>query len=397
MDDKKIVDFEAKKAGINVSGKKENREARRRHEKEMKQQEKQEKKASAIAVGLEPAKPQMKMAAIKDGKVVEVDPGKVDQQTTVYVKNPEIDACIEAFTENKNDQTLTALINALERSRILLPGKMVENSPVPVPLTINTSEGEIMQPIFSDKEKMDKAPAAEVTLNLPFVAILESVVEKGPNIKGIVINPFSQAVILKRELLEKMLSVLKESLMAQRLAKAVPGGAEAKLVKNEDGTTSAQIKMTEQQLTMFERSRFERAFLPNQLFTNGAALIEGLTTKKEEFLDNMFEEAYANQRMYPYLTEEFKVMSLGISEKQEIIIITMPARNMDAGMAETIYIAWDKEASKGRYFILARGKKAGEREMHEVNEARRSVMLGAAPVEGTELNWIISKLNESEN
>ncbi len=375
MADKKIIDFAAKKAeGItNNSGSSEAKMTNK-----------------AVSVGLNHSEP--KVNVIRDGKVVEIDPSKVDPQTTVNVKNPELDELIDKFTEEKSNENLNILLNKLESARVLLPGKLLENK-LPVPLTISTTEGEIVQPVFTDKSKMEKAPKCEVILNLPFAGVLATVIEKGKDVAGVAINPFGNAVILKRDLLEKMAAVLKQRVAAQKAVQAIPGGVKAETVKNEDGTLSTKMKLTQEQYTLFERSRFEVASLSKKFFENGQSFIDEISTRKEEYIDELFEESFTEKRMYPYLVDEFKVVAMSISETLDIVTITMPTRDIVAGIAESIYIAWNKESKKGRYFLIVKGKEKDTRDAIEISaEGGKPVALGTAPTEGTELNWVLGKL-----
>lgn len=381
MADQKIVEFAAKKAA-GITGNK----------KKTHQPDKTTKiSGSAIEVGLK--KPAVNLVG-KDGKVVSVDPSKVDPQATVDVKNPKVDELIDKFSEDKNDENLKLLVEELEHSRILVPAKMNDGK-LPVPLTLNTADGKILQPVFTDKSKMEKAPKSEIIMNLPFVAILATVVEKGPDIEGIAINPFGKAVIFKRELLERMVELLKQQSAAAQVAKTIPGGAKTETVTNEDGTTSTRIKLTEQQYTLFERSRFEVGTLPKKLRENGQELVDGLLKDKEEYLDKLFEESFSEKRMYPYLVDEFKVVGIGLSETRELITITMPTRDIQPGIAESIYVVWDGDTKKGRYFAIVAGKKKDTRDIIEVGEDGKPVVLGEAPDEGTELNWVMNKISEN--
>lgn len=393
MADDKIIDFAAKVAeGISSN-------------------KKGDSQKSTVTVGLKPQEPQVNI--VKDGKVVQMAPEEVDPQMTINVTNPEIDELIDKFTEEKTNENLTALINKLETSRLLLPGKLMGENKVPVPLTVNTSEGDIIQPVFTDKSKLEKAPKCEVIINLPFVIVLATVLDKGPDIAGIGINPFGKAVILKRELLEKIMEVVKRKAEAikrvdeMKAAGANPGevkisaptadvlpGTPTEQIKNPDGTVTTKMKLTEAQYAVFERSRFEVAYLPNKLRTEGQEFINALADGREEYIDSLFEEAYAEKRMYPYLASEFKVMFMGISEDMDVVTVTMPTSDIVPGLAETIYMAWNKKTNSGRYFAIVMGNKKNTREAIEIVGTEKPKFLGEAPVEGTEINWLIEKLNE---
>ena len=59
------------------------------------------------------------------------------------------------------------------------------------------------------------------------------------------------------------------------------------------------MQLTPEQYVLFERKQFEFGFLPRRLFENGKEMMEQLCEKKEEYIDQLFEESYQQKRMYP--------------------------------------------------------------------------------------------------
>lgn len=334
--------------------------------------------------------PGRKMSLIKDGEVIDTNEADLDPQSTIEVKNPEVDALIDKFTEDKSNENLTALINQLEKSRVLLPGKLVDGK-MPIPLTVNTADGEVLQPIFTDKGKMEKAPKSDVIINYSFAGVINTVLEKGPDISGIAINPFGKTVVFKRELVEKIREVMKQKEEALKAIQATPGGLNAEIVEGPDGV-GAKIKFTESQYIAFERKRFESVYLPSKLYEKGQELIDRLSRDREVCVDEMFEESFVEKRMYPYLLDEFKVMFMGLTDELDVVSIAMPKRDMQSGIAETIFLSWNKVTKEGHYYAIVGGAAKTDRDILEVAQTGESKYIGEAPEEGTEINWLMSRL-----
>ncbi len=375
MADDKIIDFEAIKA------------------KGLAKDNSAKDEQSVISVGLQKS---MKINAYKDGETIELDPTKVDPQTTINVKNPEIDILIDKFCEEKSDQNLTALIRKIETARVLIPGQLYGEKKVPIPLTINTSEGDVLQPVFTDKSKIDVAPKSQIVMNVPFAVVVAQVIDKGPDIAGIAVNPFGKSVIFKRELVEKIMEVIKKKAMSIKKAQEqpiIPGVENGKVVMREDGTTATKIALNDEQYNVLERAKFEREFLPSKLFKKGEVFMEELSEGRGEYIDHLFEESYIEKRAYPYLTDEFTVMFMGLSENLDVATLTMPKRVTGPGLSDTIYLAWNKETGEGNYILFANAKDMKSREVFKIGKDLKPVSLGEAPEEGTEINWIIGKIN----
>jgi len=324
------------------------------------------------------------------------------------LKNPEAVELIKKFAEEKNNENLTALINRLEVSRVLVPCKLAkgkeEGSFVPVPYSLNAQDGEISQPVFTDKDQMEKAPNFQITIVLPFIEVVNIVLSNENNNTSIVVNPFGQAIVLKRELLEQIIKVINAKAEIVKMARSIPN-AKQEVVMDEDGNITAKLKMTEEQYIHFERTRFEMGCLPAKLYTEGEEFINKVAEEREEYIDKLFEESYKDVRMYPYLTDEFKVMVMAVSDTLSIVTINMPKRDAGAAIAEVIYLSWDKETKEGRYFAIVGGKKKGTREVVEIVKKAKAVkgpehlapkFIGEAPAEGTEISWLMNMLENGD-
>jgi HD-GYP domain-containing protein (c-di-GMP phosphodiesterase class II) len=220
-------------------------------------------------------------------------------------------------------------------------------------------------------------------LNMPYVAVNKMTV--GPSIKvdGIAINPFSNNLILKKELLQRIDEVDQQRAEAMKNGQAA-AGAQPQV---------RELKLTPQQYVVFERKQYEFRFLPKKLFEEGKTFIEELSSKKEEYIDALYEESYQQKRMYPYLTEDFSVLAIQISGTTQMIRVDMPARDLEDGACRRVFIAWNQETETGRYFTI---EKAGNGSvLAEVTSDWRHKNLGEAPVEGAELQRILELVEQN--
>ena len=115
--------------------------------------------------------------------------------------------------------------------------------------------------------------------------------------------------------------------------------------------------------------------------------------KKEEYIDSLFEESYQQKRLYPYLSEEFSVMAMDISEKLLMIRIDMPNRDLGEASCYRIYLAWNSVDRKGRFFTIEKG--ASGSVLGEITSDWKHANYGAAPVEGAEISRLL-ELMENE-
>lgn len=207
---------------------------------------------------------------------------------------------------------------------------------------------------------------------MPFVGANDMVAKSNGRITGIAINPFSENLIFKPELVQKI--------------------AEVEEMKKKG---MKQVKMTGAQYAVFERIQFEKGFLPKKLFEGGKEFMQHLGERKEIYLDVLFEQSYQQKRMYPYLEEDFSVMLMNISEDVTIARVEFPNKDLGAGVSLRAFLAWNDKTKEARYFTIDIGKEQGSRTFTEVTKEMKVVNLGAAPVDGTELQRVVDLIQDT--
>lgn len=296
-----------------------------------------------------------------------------DTAKTMEVKNDALLELMQTYLKENTPENLSALVAHIVKCRILTPANLnKDNQPVPVFITNN--EGGVFLPIYTDKEQIPKNPGGPLMVNLSYLEANAMVANPSVAATGIVINPFTSNLVFREPLILKIEEVEKK--------------------KKENPTPEVKtVKMTEEQYVLFERKQFEGFFMPMKVFNEGEELVAGLTEKKEAYVDQLFEEAYQQKRMYPYLEEEFAVMNMSISEDLQVIRIDLPQRDLVPGGCVRVYVAWDVKNKKGRYYTIEKTHAKDEYKLCEITSEWQHEEHGNTLGEGAELQQIIDLVN----
>lgn len=142
---------------------------------------------------------------------------------------------IHLYDENESDETFTFVMTVLRSSRVVLPCETVLDDSaqavidrlssegkefgelsdeeratieagihtVPKMLSKKDESGQAL-PLFSDKESMGDHPEDIVEIWMPFFAALDTAIDMGEDIEGIIVNPFTDPFFVSQELFEKL-------------------------------------------------------------------------------------------------------------------------------------------------------------------------------------------------
>lgn len=315
--------------------------------------------------------------AIKNSKDNPQKP-PVDPNLTLDVKNEKLEELVKQYMDEKNADNLNALIEELRKCRLLVPANINEEKK-PVPCMLNSKEKGMYFPVYTALKQIPQSPRSEAIINMPYLAVNEMTAQQQENLGGVAINPFTDNLIFKMPLVLRIQEVEKKR---RELAKQ---GGEPK---------KKTLQLTPEQYLQFERRQFEFGFLPKRFFEQGQAFMDELCEKKEEYIDQLFEEAYQEKRRYPYLPEDFSVMVMNIAEDLLIVRVDLPAQDMAAPSCLRIYLAWNEVAGSGRYLTIETVKDSKERKLGELTLDWKKVDHGVAPVEGAELQYVIDLLQD---
>lgn len=289
----------------------------------------------------------------------------MDSKTTMEITNDKLEEAIKNYAAERTKENLSAVLNLLRPTKLLVPA-MLKAPDQPTPCFLKNSNGEQFLAVYTSKEQMPEEPKSQAILSMPFPACNNLVVRKELNLTGMAINPFSDNLILKTELIEK-------------LHEADQKAAQMK-----------QVKMTPAQFNVFVKKQVEFAVLPQRLFKEREAFVDKLCEEKEAFINEIFAAAYKEPKLYPYTKEDYSVMALNIAEDLTLIRVDFPEKGIVTPLCYRVYITFDPISGNAGYYTIEKTEEKDVRLLGGFGEDGKHISYGNAPVEGAELQEIMN-------
>lgn len=293
-------------------------------------------------------------------------------------ENKELEQLASILRKENTKENLDRLVRCLEKSNLYVPAafppdtdpalirqiasgagkeQKIPEGLSPRPAVLQNNEGKRFLPVFTTQEQAVKGDQQfPLILTMPFSTCLD-LVGGDRTIEGILLNAFDQCIPLN--------------------------------VNKNTNAESQPPQYTETQLHAISRQRVEAELLPEMLFNKGS---EGLRLLRENCgfqMLQLYKEAYPDLLPCPYEEEDFDFLSINAREDLTVIRITMPAKHMYAGICPIILIRWNPLDDSIRYFAVVKGEKEGEAQLFEALPDGSKRDFGAAPADGSELQYMI--------
>ena len=127
----------------------------------------------------------------------------LDPNMTIDVVNDELEALLVNYAKEQNVDALNALVKHIQDCRILVPATVNEEKK-PIPCFIRNQNGQLFLPIYTSKGQIPAQPKSPAIMNMPFMAANKLVMKGEQQCDGIVINPFTNNLIFKNELIKRI-------------------------------------------------------------------------------------------------------------------------------------------------------------------------------------------------
>ncbi len=199
----------------------------------------------------------------------------MDDRTTMEITNDRLEEAIREYAADRTKERLSEVLNLLRPTKLFVPA-MLKAPDQPVPCFLKNNNGDQFLVVYTSKAQIPAEPKSQALLSMPFPACNNIVVKPELKLAGMVINPFSDNLILKTELVEKLHEA---DLKAPQMR---------------------QVKMTQEQFRVFVRKQVEFGILPRRLFTEGKEFIDKLCEEKEAFISEIYAEAFKDPKFYPF-------------------------------------------------------------------------------------------------
>ncbi len=233
---------------------------------------------------------------------------------------------------------------------------------------MKSGAGEQYFVVYTSKEQMANAPKSQALLSMPFPACNSVAVKPELNLSGMVINPFTDNLVLKIELIQKLHEADEKM---------------AKQPKADQNDTTAVSGICEKS---------------DRIFCDPKALVyrkkrnscKKLCDEKEAFVNELFAAAFKEPKLYPYTEDDYSVMALDISEDLTLIRVDLPDKGLVPPLCYRIYITYNPLKDEAHYYTIEMTKEKDVRLLGGVTEDAKHVSYGNAPVEGAELQEIMN-------
>ena len=289
----------------------------------------------------------------------------MDNKVTMEITNDKLEEAIKEYIAEPTKEKLGSILNLLRPTKLLVPA-MLKAPNQPLPCFLKSGNGDTFLAVYTSKAHIPTEPKSQAILSVPFPGCNEIVVKSEQNVLGMVINPFSQNLVLKKELVQKLYET------------------------DQKAVQTKQVKMTPEQFGVFVKKQVEFGILPKRLFTEKESFVNRLCTEKEVFINQIFADTYKEAKLYPYAESDYSVMPLEIAPDLTLIRVDFPESGIVAPLCYRVYITYDPIAGKAGYYTIEKMAEPGKRLLGGFGEDGAHISYGEAPVEGAEIDRIMT-------
>lgn len=305
---------------------------------------------------------------------------------------------IQIYKEDPVLENFKALVHQMRKTVFLVPAmlpdtpeaeelrKIAQENPgqqaqlpkgiAPLPAILKSQKDETFFPIYTSPAQFPKDTKFELVMNMSFKACYTFALDAKLDAKGMALNPFSDNLLFKKEMLE---AIQKEDKANEAKKKGVK-----------------ELKVTPKQFKVMMRQKAEFHDFPFRVFKEGGEFIQKLSDEKEAVVHEIYRNAYQKPELYPYEESDFSVMPLNISEELLLVRVDLPKVKAPAMLCYRIYVTWNPKNNAIHYFTIEKGKEKGERNLGGVSSNGQHIAYGEAPVEGAEIQRILDLVEQEK-
>jgi hypothetical protein len=281
------------------------------------------------------------------------------------VSNEKVEEAIREYAKDRTMDNLTKVVNLLRPTGLYVPA-MLNDDKKPVPFFLKSSEGDQYLAAFTSPNQASDDVKQKAVMIMPFTVCNGIVANDQFDLKGMVINPYTDNLILRTELVKQLHEA--DVQLAQNL-------------KDKKGP------MSPEQQVQYMRNQIEFGVMPKHMFTDGEQFIGDLCKKKEAAVLELFEESFHEQN--PFDKDDFSVMALTISSELMLVRIDMPEGKNETPFCLRIYLTWNPQTKDAGYYTIEVVPNHEGRRLGCIDVSGQHTDLEEAPVEGVEMQRIL--------
>lgn len=305
----------------------------------------------------------------------------------ISAKNKPLEEEIAKLVESQDAHQMAVILQQLSGSLILQPGifppeltpdklrELAQNDPKnpalqPRPMVLRNKDEVNYLPVFTSKEQIPEDQKYPAMIMVPFMECAKLADRQKEHISGIVLNPFTQNLIIKQQAIEMMI-------------KNVP--------------QQGEVKMSAAQMHAFLRSQVELKVLPAKLSTEKNDFIDDLMARKGKVLIELLNSEYAKVKgledKNPYTEKDFDFLCMNMSDTERVVQITMPTRGTEPYHIISAFLFYNPQTEESVYYtIRRRPENLNQKKLGFVDAQGNYQDIGEAPTEGSELYTLLDML-----
>ena len=312
-----------------------------------------------------------------------------EQKLSIDMDNEALENAMKTFLADRTNGNMAKLMEVMKDARFLVPadfppeikkkiiekvkrGEKVDTKAAPrmLPIIVQNQQGEFFAPAYTTKEQMPDTKKCPAILNVGIDELLRIASNPKLNLKGIIVNPDTDKMILHPQFIETM-----------------------KKFKEGNGQTK-EIKMTKEQFEQFARKSCEWSIIPQMVYKTKADFMKKLDDERGKYMATLYRQPYGDKLPCPYSEKDFDVMVLNIDEKTCVASIELPEMNIAPQLARSMYIVWNPQNDEMHYFTIEQGQQGEENVLCGVGSNGKREELQTAPPTGNELAAILELIRE---
>lgn len=286
------------------------------------------------------------------------------------IDNARLEDAMQVYMKDQDKEHLVQLAYAIQNTKLFVPAMAVRKQKQGgfQPYIVKNGDGDMYMPAFTSMKKFPNNQKYQAMLKIQYKQCVSMLLDNPTLVQGIVLNPYSDNLTLKSQMLE----------LSRKVEQSEKAAPKAYSVKTDD-------------FRMIVRHNVEFHKIPEKLF---AQKLEFIRTLNEETLCELYKEPYTEvgqEAQYPYTKDSFEMMELSIREDLSIMQISAPSKYLYQTNCRELYIVWNPLTEQIGYYVIEKGMDTEEIKFHldVFKEDGTWEKLEAAPAEGNVMNRVM--------
>lgn len=286
------------------------------------------------------------------------------------IDNARLEEAMQVYMKDQDKEHLVQLAYAIQNTKLFVPAMAVQKQKQGgfQPYIFKNGDGDMYMPAFTSMKKFPNNQKYQAMLKIQYKQCVSMLLDNPTLVQGIVLNPYSDNLTLKSQMLE----------LSRKVEQSEKAAPKAYSVKTDD-------------FRMIVRHNVEFHKIPEKLF---AQKLEFIRTLNEEMLCELYKEPYTEvgqEAQYPYTKDSFEMMELSIREDLSIMQIIAPSKYLYQTNCRELYIVWNPQTEQIGYYVIEKGMDTEEIKFHldAFKEDGTWEKLEAAPADGNVMNRVM--------